>query len=84
MFTPGWCPFCNSPINSTCSDDCFRKALSWLEELRRENAELKAKVHGLEDEVKVAFALKPPVSVQLYTLASSEAPKTTKGELPSA
>lgn len=82
MFTPGWCPFCNSPINSLCSDECLRKALSWLEELRRENTELKAKVHDLEEEVRIAFAMKPPISVQLYPTASSDAPKTTKGELP--
>lgn len=81
-FTPGWCPFCNSPISFRCNDDCFRKALAWLKELYDANRELNNKVHGLEDEVKVAFALKPPVQVQCFPAASSEAPKTTKGELP--
>jgi len=50
--------------------------------LRSENIVLKAKVNDLEEEVRIAFALKPPIAVQLHTLASSEAPKTTKGELP--
>ena len=82
MFTPGWCPFCASPISFRCNDECLRKALAWIEELQRENSELKAKVNGLEDEVKVAFAMKPPIPVQLNVFASSEGPKVTKVPFP--
>lgn len=75
--TPGWCPFCTSPIGAHGGDsDCFRKAVVYMDQFLQENKELKRKVRDLEHEVTIAFDIARKPRIEFHP----ELPRTTLGE----
>lgn len=83
MIESGWCPICQQPLNAETLHNgrCFIHVLNRIEHLYKKIEELKVTTDEMRELANLYRYTQPPTSLGLNPLASSDKPRTTRGEL---